>query len=532
MWDAIVIGSGFGGAVSACRLAQAGMKVLVLERGRRWHHKQYPRSLDDAWWWDHANPERVNGDGWVDLRVFPHIAVAQGAGVGGGSLIYANISVNAPEAAFDSGWPAAISYASMVPYYDRVARFMEVGCVPQTQWPERTRLVRDAANAIGEGGRFKRLELAVRFDPNLDLASIDWADPEKSTTYGPNAHGIEQGTCVHCGYCDIGCSYRAKNTLDLNYIPVAERHGAEVREHHLVNSIELLNGRSGYRVSFDRLGDGSRRPGSESAAKVIIAAGSLGSTEILLRCRDQHKTLRNLSRRLGKQWCSNGDFLTPAHHPTRPVEPRRGPTITSAIDFLDRSRGGHAFWIQDGGVPDLIEVWMERFLYRPQRNPIATALQLWWKEIVRHKPVSHMMPWFAQGMDYSDGAFSLRRRWWLFGPRQLSLDWDVSRNVPLIDEIVAMHCELARKTDGIAIVPPTWTLANYLVTPHPLGGCVMGDSAETGVVDDGGQVFGHPDLYVVDGAIVPRSVGVNPSRTIAALAERCAERMTGYVPVR
>jgi cholesterol oxidase len=102
----------------------------------------------------------------------------------------------------------------------------------------------------------------------------------------------------------------------------------------------------------------------------------------------------------------------------------------------------------------------------------------------------------------------------------------VTRNVPLINEIVATHCELARKTGGIAIVPPTWTLANYLVTPHPLGGCVMGDSAETGVVDDGGQVFGHPGLYVLDGAIVPRSVGVNPSRTIAALAERCAEKMT------
>ncbi len=144
-FDVVVIGSGFGGAITAGRLASKGYRVLVLERGRRWTPKTFPRRPDDAWLWDHRKPEKCNG--WFDFRVFPNMSVVQGAGVGGGSLVYANISVNAKRDTFDKGWPAEITYDELAPHYDAVGAMMNVQKVPANQWPERTRLMQEAADA-------------------------------------------------------------------------------------------------------------------------------------------------------------------------------------------------------------------------------------------------------------------------------------------------------------------------------------------------------------------------------------------------
>ncbi|HET9530685.1 MAG TPA: GMC family oxidoreductase, partial [Blastocatellia bacterium] len=134
----------------------------------------------------------------------------------------------------------------------------------------------------------------------------------------------------------------------------------------------------------------------------------------------------------------------------------------------------------------------------------------------------NIMPWFAQGIDAADGRMSLKRRWWLFGPRRLHLEWDVRKSKPVFDAIVSKHKQLSEMTGGVALIPPAWSLSQDLITPHPLGGCNTGDTPETGVVSHKGEVFGHRNLYVADGAIVPTALGVNPSRTIAALAERIA----------
>jgi cholesterol oxidase len=516
-YDAVVVGSGFGGAVSALRLAEHGYRVLVLERGRRWDAESYPRAPGDAWLWDQAHPEHRNG--WIDVRVFPRMTVAAGAGVGGGSLVYANVLLEAKEELLQHGWPAEITFDELRPYYATVGQMLGANPVPESQISERTRIMREGATAIGRADRFQLVPVAVTFDPEWSYDRADPFDQGHSRSW-TNQWGVQQGTCVHCGDCDIGCEVHAKNTLDLNYIAAAEQHGAEVRPLHLVRRVVAEDG--GYRVEFDRLADGRRHPGSVSARIVVVSAGTLGTNEIMLRSRDEG-TLPALSPRLGKGWSSNGDFVTGGWYPHRAVGPARGPTISASLDFLDGSEG-ERFYIEDGGVPELFVNAVEAASKGSPWRPRSRAIRETARELMRRgDPLEHLMPWFAQGVDASDGAFRMRRRWFgLFGPKQLRLDWQPQSGEPVIDAIVSMHERLSAATDGEAIVPPTWTLAKYLATPHPLGGCHMAARPEDGVVSHLGEVFGHRNLFIADGSIVPRAIGLNPAKTIAALAERIA----------
>jgi cholesterol oxidase len=512
-FDVVVVGSGFGGAVCAYRLAKAGASVLVLERGRRWGPTTFPRKPDDPWVWDERRPVACHG--WFDFRVFKNMTVVQGAGVGGGSLVYANISVNARESTFASGWPPGITYDTLLPHYDEVGVMLGVGPVPVDQWPERTKLVRAAADRAGHGDRFRRLDLAVRFDPGW---TYDRPDPHDHAhaVMAPNAFGIEQGTCVHLGDCVIGCDVNARNTLDLNYLAGAERrHGAVVRPLHIVRHVAPSPG--GYEVHYDAITDGRLEPGRVSGRIVILSAGSLGSTEILLRSK-QEGFLPNVSGALGRNWSSNGDFLTPALHFFRrpPVHPTRGPTITAAIDLLDGEYRGQDIFIEDGGIPDLGRAWLQRVAAEDADDPkkarlIATLLPI----LSGGRFMQHVMPWFAQARDAADGTLSLR-------DGRLDLAWQIEASRETMEAVASLHRKLAILTQGMPITPVTWTIGQDLVTPHPLGGCNMAASEAGGVVDHTGQVFNCPNLYVADGAVVPKAIGLNPSKTIAALAEHIA----------
>lgn len=512
-FDAIVIGSGFGGAITSCRLAEAGYKVLVLERGRRWEPKTFPRNPNDPWVFDPYKPLERNG--WFDLRMFKNMTVAQGAGVGGGSLVYANISILAKKATFDAGWPAEITYNELGKYYGMVGTMLNVKPVPMKQWPNRTKLMKEAAEKAGFGDKFEPLELAVSFDEDwtYDTPNAhDFATAKKFI----NAQGKEQHTCVHLGNCDIGCDVNARNTLDLNYLALAEQKHADVRPLHLVRSIAPQDG--GYKVSFDQITKTGLVAGSQTARLVIVAAGSLGSTELLLRCREQ-QTLTNISEQLGVGWSSNGDFLTPALHPLRKVYPSKGPTITSAINLLDAGADGQDVFIEDGGFPDFLKAAVHHGMAHPPSDPMAkmlvTALA---PLLVNNALTDGIMPWFAQARDAADGWLHLKNG-------KLDLDWDITKSRKTMDAVSSMHKRLAHVTGGFPLTSPAWTFSHDLITPHPLGGCNMGSDARSGVVDHKGEVFGYKNLFVADGAIVPKAIGLNPSRTIGALAERIAERI-------
>lgn len=531
-FDVLIIGSGFGGAVTACRLAEAGMKVLVLERGRRWEVKDYPSQSSANWIYDNDQPQREYG--WVDWRFWGNMTVVCGAAVGGGSLIYANVSAPAHDEAFDKGWPPQINHTELKRYYDRVGKMLLVQTIPDNQLTPRFKLMKEAAEKAGYGDRFIKMPIAVSFSEKYPLHPDDPFNNDNSFPFD-NDQGVRQGTCVHCGNCDFGCQVHAKNTLDLNYIPQAEKHGAEVRPLHYVRFIEPIDG--GYRVTFDQiipgsaLEEGTLKRGSETARKVIVSAGSLGSTEIMLRCRDQYKTLPNVSQFLGHNWSSNGDFLTLGIYPQdKIISPSNGPTITCYINFLDKPLPDprfqkEKFVVEDGGFPPLLSDYLQDKLRQVEhgiKEPhVKRILDSIAKDLRAEDPLRNIMPWFANGVDASNGHLYLGINWWRPWRKVLKLDFP--KDLEPTEAIIAAHTQLSRVTGGKEFVPPTWTDWRWLITPHPLGGCNMGTDATCGVVDHTGAVFGYPGLYIVDGAIVPEAIGINPSRTIAALAERSAE---------
>ena len=357
--------------------------------------------------------------------------------------------------------------------------------------------MRDAATACGYGGRFRKLELAVRFDEEWSYGQPDAHDVGRSVQ-SRNAHGVEQGTCVHCGNCCIGCPVQAKNTLDLNYLARARREGAEIRPLHLVSHVGALD--RGYRVHFDRLEDSRKVPGEVGADEVYLAAGSLGTTEILLRSRDVFGTLDRLSERLGQGWSANGDFLSLAFYRKRSVAPTRGPTASAAISFLDGSMDGERFFVEDGGFPDLMGQAM-RILAR--NNPrLSSVFPTLGKAPGSPAPLHFISPGSARAWTRRTAPCFLRAGRRRREAGSSNLDWKPESSRRSADAQAAVHRGLSKATGGMHVVPPSWSVARYSISPHPLGGARMADSAAEGVVDQWGEVFGHPGLYVVDGAAI------------------------------
>jgi len=311
VYDVVIIGSGFGGAITACRLAQAGRSVCVLERGQRWGRGDFPRSIDQVRraFWNEADR------GLLDYRSFKTIDVLQASGVGGGSLVYFNVQIEAPDRTFQHGWPQAITRPILSPYYALVEDMLDA--VPLSppagrKLPPRTEALLEAARGAGKPAEL--LKIAV------------YTGPERHNPHG----GVLQSPCVYCGNCGLGCHVHAKNTLDLNYIPLAESHGAEVLPLHEAEAIEPADG--GYRVTYRHYPAGET--GMVIGRQVIVAAGALGSTELLLRCRHVHRPLPKLGAALGRHFSGNGDFiLAGTQRNTRSVAPRVGPSNSPALDF-------------------------------------------------------------------------------------------------------------------------------------------------------------------------------------------------------
>ena len=489
--------------------------------GRRWLPGSFPRDLDrldDGWLW-------LCNHGLYDTQPVNDILAVRAAGYGGGSLVYANVAMRPPEEVFAKSWPEPYTRAALEPYYDLVAHMLDVRPVPGDprtgELPPKTRLMAKAADLLGYADGFFHPNLAVRFQDR-----------------GPNRFGITQGPCTFSGQCDIGCNEGAKNTLDLNYLALAEQHGATVGT--LTEAVHIAPAGDGYQVRLREHGHpGAGREGVERQVRaryVFVCAGTLGTTELLLRSRDQYRTLPDLPPALGKGYSGNGDFLSFGDGLRDLAEPGNGPTITTAA-LLHTGTTADEQWfvVEEGGYSEhlaklvrsldvsRLPTYATRLVGTSARRVLGSARDLG-ATLDDHTARTAVL--LAMGNDRADGRIELR------GPaHRLHVTWDVTRNNPLYEAERAVSGQVVRALGGRPFSTPTWRLFREPVTVHNLGGARMGSDPETGVVDTDGEVFGHAGLYVLDGAALPGATGANPSSTIAAVAERCIEvavrRITG-----
>jgi cholesterol oxidase len=518
-YDVVVIGSGFGGSIVACRVAQAGRSVCVLERGRRWGKQDFPRTLGQM---GHAFWNR-HDFGLLDYRVFRNIDVIQASGVGGGSLVYFNVHRRAKPVIFENPrWPRNVKRQSLDTFYDRAKEMLEarpLAAPAGLPLPHRTQAMLDGARAAGHVPEL--LDICV------------YTGPQRNNPHS----GLPQSPCVYCGNCMLGCHVHAKNTLDLNYLPVAEKNGAEVYPLHEVGMIEPAGtSDGGYRVhfqSFNPSSSGSSERGSVIGRKVVVAAGSLGSTELLLKCRDLHRTLPQVTNMLGSRFSGNGDSLIPATVDLpREIDAAWGPSITAGFDVSD---GDNEFFIQDLGIPDPFFWTLQAAL------PSASRLQQLWLVLKQYaarmlgRPSTQFdgvdfqrlfkggfvdaLPYLGMGTDDADGTIRL-----IDG--ELEVDWKKDSSRKMFDRMEGLLRSLSQAMHGRYKPSPLWDWPlRKLLTAHPLGGCVMSDRKEDGVVDEFGQVWNYPNLFVADGSVIPTALAINPSATISALAERTGQHL-------
>ncbi|ROZ88946.1 GMC oxidoreductase [Gordonia sp. OPL2] len=508
-FDAIVIGSGFGGSVAALRLSEKGYRVAVLESGRRFGDDDLPKTS-----WrirDYVWAPALGCYGVQRMHPLRDVLVMAGAGVGGGSLNYANTLYRPPSAFFDDPhWGAITDWsAELDPYYDQASRMLGVTTFPHTTPADD--VMRGVAEEMGVGDTFVPTPVGVFFGTPGETV----ADPFFGGA-GPDRTG-----CTECGACMTGCRVGAKNTLVKNYLHLAEQAGAQIFPMTTAHAVRPRSS-GGYEVDTRRTGVNLRRRGRRfTADHVVFAAGTYGTNKLLLSMQ-QSGDLPNLSSRLGRVVRTNSEAVLAATARDTATDFTEGVAITSSFHPNDHThiepvrygKGSNligllqAILVDGGGrTPRLLKA-----LIAMAAHPVTTARSL----SVRRWSERTIIALVMQTADNSIELFARRGR---FGPILRSRAGDGDPPPRWIPEGHTAVRSVARRIDGDpggSIVD----LLNIPMTAHFLGGCAIGTSADDGVVDAYHRVFGHPGLHVVDGSTVSANLGVNPSLTITAQAER------------
>ncbi len=522
-FDFIVIGSGFGGSVSALRLVEKGYKVAVMEMGRRWTPENLPRTSWSLhrWFWRPGLAMR----GFFNMRFFRHVTILHGCAVGGGSITYACTLLRPPDKVWDSGyWAGLVDWKAEMPrHYDTASRML--GITENKILGPADRLLKRAAEESGVGATFYRTQVAIFQSPEGQPGGQTFPDPY----FG--GEGPERTTCNACGGCMMGCRHGAKNTLDQNYLYLAEKRGAVVHPETKVVDVRPLNGTGdgsdGYEVStVNSTAFVRRRPRRFTCRAVVLAASSLGTTELLFRLKSKG-SLPRISDRLGKHIRTNSESLIGVRVPGSRDDLSKGVAIGSGV-YIDEHTHIEAVRYPKGS--DAMSVWATTLT---GGRPGPARIGLWLKNLavsfLRH-PVRTVRVWQPFGwaresvillcMQALDAHIDMcwERPWfWPFRKFLVSRGDKVPTYIPQANEFAQ---KLARLSGGTAMSMLPEILFNVPGTAHCLGGCVIADSAGNGVVDSRHRVFGYQNLYVCDGSVVAANLGVNPSLTITALAER------------
>jgi len=506
-----VVGSGFGGSVCALRLVEKGYRVLLLERGPRHDPRDFPRTNWDLrrYFW----APRLGARGIFRMTFFRHVTVLSGAGYGGGSLGYA-CTHPVPKGAFfrQGSWADLADWqAELAPYYDRVRAMLGVTPVPfRTPADE---VLAQIAREDGRPERHRPTEVAIYFGHPGETVP----DPYHGGA-GPPRTG-----CIRCGGCMLGCRHGAKNSLDHNYLHLAERRGLAVACDRRVVHLRPLG--EGYEV-VAKVAGATERTERYRAQRVVLAAGVLGTLELLLAMRERPDGLPRLSPMLGRGVRTNQESLIYVVSRRRDDDHSRGVAIGSIYDLDD---GAHVEPVRYAAGSDVFRlllgphapghhaiVRIARALLHVLRRPMRVLRALLTPDLARRSIILLYMQ-AAEGTlrivrSRVTGRLATRRD---RGPRPRAS----------IDRATAIARRVAEKLDGEPLSGLPEILFDIPTTAHILGGCCMGRTAEDGVIDRNHEVFGYPGLFVVDGSAISANPGVNPSLTIAALAERAMARI-------
>jgi cholesterol oxidase len=547
--DVVVVGSGFGGSVAAYRLAEAGRSVVVLERGRAYAPGDFartPAEMSRAFWDPSAGLY-----GLFDVWGFRGFDSVVSSGLGGGSLIYANVLLRKdekwfveedplPRGGYES-WP--VTRADLDPHYDMVEKML--GAVPYPFEHEvyartpKTHAMQDAAAELGLDWQLPPLAISFAPEPG---AEPGLGRPLPEAAYR-NLHGVERRTCRLCGECNIGCNDGAKNSLDHTYLSAARHHGADLRTLHEVRSIRPRPA-GGYDVDYtahDPAEPARGRPARTiSCDRLVLAAGTYGTARLLLR---ERKHFPAMSKALGTRFSGNGDLLTfllraSDRDRVRPLDASDGPVITSAIRLPDERDGfagaGRGAYIEDGGYPAFVNWLVEESDVPHEIARIVRVARERFLRFIAHAPETHIskelseligdgalsmssLPLLGMGRDVPDGVLRLRGG-------KLDVDWSKETSEAYFERLRTTMRRIADVLGARFADNPMW-FRRRVITVHPVGGVPMGLDPAVSVCDPYGEVHGHPGLYIADGSALPGPVGPNPSLTIAALADRLCTHM-------
>jgi cholesterol oxidase len=507
-YDVVVVGSGFGGSTTALRLTEKGYRVAVLESGRRFDETTFPKTswrLRSFFW-----APKLGLLGIQRMSLLKNVMVLSGAGVGGGSLVYGN-TLYEPFPSFftDARWSHITDWrAELTPFYDQAKRML--GVVTNPTMTVADDVMRAVAEEMGVAETFVPTPVGVFFgEPGVEVS-----DPFFGGV-GPARKG-----CTECGECMTGCRHGAKNTLLKNYLYLAERGGAEVWPLTTVTGIRpRADGR--YEVTAERAGTWVRKRRKVFiASEVVLAAGTMGTQRLLHSMRDKGH-LPNLSPRLGELTRSNSEAIIGARTFRRNVDFSRGVAITSSfypddqthIEPVRYGRGSNAMGLlttvlADGDGRSRLATWALEVLRRPVMLTRNLSMHRWSEQTIA-----------ALVMQTRENSLTCYTKAGLFGRRLTSKQGHGEPNptwIPIGHDAVR---RIAKRIGGFPA--GGWNdVFNIPMTAHLLGGAVIGDSPETGVIDPYHRVYGHPGLHVVDGASVSVNLGVNPALTITAQAER------------
>ena len=524
-YDVIVVGSGYGGGVAASRLARSGKRVCLIERGREILTGEFPARFPEM-----RGEMQVTGralsfgkpTGLFDVRLGEDMHVLVACGLGGGSLVNAGVALRPdPRVFLDEVWPGQIRQDGLVDEgYARAARWLRPAYHARARDMTKFKAFDAASPALGRTA--VNPPVVVSFEPNVNPA------------------GIAQPGCTLCGDCCAGCNVGAKNTVALTYLPDAVRHGAhvftELRVAHVAKAAD-----GAWRVTAERLDAGQASHGVArevhfEAPMVILAAGTLGSTEILLRSRARGL---GVSDRLGRRFSANGDIIAFGYgaklpvdaigvgHPSKIEGHEVGAAVTGQIDIEDAATLDNEMHIQEGAMPSAMAPILP-VMFVPNGRLLGALSSL--VNGVYKGPLASLQTFFAVSHDSASGQFRL-------DDGRLVLSWPGARDEAVYNRLDAALSALVAKAGGAYVKNPLAgsVMGHQPATAHPLGGCGMGREVGDGVVDHKGRVFAagpgggsadvHDGLYVIDGSIVPRSLGVNPLLTITALAERALIHM-------